>query len=193
MLKSKRDLENDKRQSAGATWTRQYVDVQYILILTDSTILRFRLFKFTPPYSHHDTKLLLLRQSWQQVVSNSCDGASGPFSYQQRGSERDYWNTKASSHRAGQYTHCGPFETQGPGMNISWETEQDKRDDVPTLALIAAWTWNCGVPEATEMIPWKTNRLWQLMWHPREGRTFTGAYPVWYICFAWIALMCGVL
>lgn len=63
MLKSKRELENDKRQSAEATWTRQYVDLQYIFILTASPVLRFGLFEFKPPYPHHDTKLLLLRQS----------------------------------------------------------------------------------------------------------------------------------
>lgn len=33
---------------------------------------------------------------------------------------------------------CDPFETQDPGMNMSWETEQNKCDDVPTLDLIAA-------------------------------------------------------
>lgn len=30
MLKSKRELENDKRQSAGSTWTRQSVDLQHL-------------------------------------------------------------------------------------------------------------------------------------------------------------------
>lgn len=31
--------------------------------------------------------------------------------------------------------------------------------------------------------PWKTNRPKWLMWHPREGRTFTGAYPIIYCTF----------
>lgn len=172
MLKSKRDLGNDKRQSAGAAWTRQYVDVRYIFILTDFLILRFGLCKFTLPYSHHDTKLLLLCQSWQQVVSDSCDGASGPFNHQQRGSERDYWNTKASSHHAGQYTHCGPFETQGPGMNISWETELDKCDDVPSLDLIAAWMWNCGVWGSRRNDPLKDKQAVAANVTPQRGKNF---------------------
>lgn len=41
--------------------------------------------------------------------------------------------------------------------------------------------------------PWKTNRPYRLIWHPREGRTFTGAYPIRYICFVRIALMHGEL
>lgn len=135
-LKSKRELENNKSQSAGATWTRQCVEPQHIFILLRIGLLEFSI-------SHHDTKLLWLRQPRQQVVSNSCDGASGLFNHQQRGSEWDYWNAKASAPHVGQ--RCGPFETQGPGMNISCGTEQNKCDDVPTLDLRAAWMWNCGV------------------------------------------------
>lgn len=48
---------------------------------------------------------------------------------------------------------CDPFETQDPGMNMSWETEQNKCDDVPTLDLIAARMWNCGVGELPKWSP----------------------------------------
>lgn len=114
-LKSKRELENDKRQSAGATLDETTCGLAAHLHFNRVLIFRVRLFGFRPPHSHHDAKLLLLRQPWQQVVSNSCDGASGPFNCQQRGSECDCWNTKASAHHVGHLRHKAWILAEGHG------------------------------------------------------------------------------
>lgn len=53
------------------------------------------------------------------------------------------------------------------------QQRRNKCDDVPALDLIAAWMWNCGMGGGRGgMIPWKTNRLWQLMWHPQRVEDF---------------------
>lgn len=130
-----------------------------------------------------DTKLLLLNQSWPQVVCDSCSCANGPVNYH-RGAMR------GTVEMPKLLPLCTPLYPLRPiweltlrhvlGVGQAWW--------YTSTALIAARMLNYAVRD-----PWKTNRPYWLIWHPREGRTFTRAYPIRYICFVRIALMHGVL
>lgn len=118
-LTSKSHLENDKRHSVGGKWTRQgdiynHINFTMILILTD----------IHSSIQAPVTKPLLLSQSWQQVVSNSCDVPVIPSALTRGALNETIEMPKLLDHHAGLHVLQGPFETQCSSMNINWETAQ---------------------------------------------------------------------
>lgn len=144
-----------------------------------------------------DTKLLLLNQSWPQVVCDSCGRASGPVNHHRgaaRGaaemSELLYLPLRTPIyplHPVWDITPRHVFAERRVGQ-AWWYTSAEGK-----AYLIAARMLNYAV---RELLKWsledKQATLANMTPH-RGRRTFTGAYPITYICFVWIVLIHGVL